>query len=260
MIRLCSPEVGHNDDEFSPIAAKFRAILLSYEQIITTAFARLATAMDLRIPCDYTWSKDRLCGKVPLGSATKESSDLASLETPSKRPKTSLLEALDEGSLSGSEGEIGSFFRATARGWGRADHRKYRMTREKKHSSVVMVARDMLSVQATSVASKNCFWVASGSITDNLYSLSEDFIRASTRIKLWRRLISLWNMRQALSTTVYSFSRLLLYSPFLKCNDKRPPGLFRLVREIDSRTGRAKSTRVVLQGMYAIRLVPRRSP
>lgn len=184
----CQEKVDDGDAVLSEVAKKMLAKLTNYMAHIENPLSTLARILDPRFRNNFICDCDQLRALVPLPADLRPST--AGHGTEVKR-RSFLEEFMDEDSMSGpADDEISVFMRSTMNADRSIDVLSWWMQNQKRYPTLAKTARDVLAVQASSVASESCFSDAGNLITDRRTSLSDESIRNCILLRSWQRALS----------------------------------------------------------------------
>ena len=179
-----------DDPILLPIAAAMQKKLYSYRGVIISDIYKLAQIFDPRFSNDIIRDSDTLRRHIHLDSTQQVTPP--SPFTTTVEPERSLFEKLlDEDSMGGFsiDDEITRYLRATSVGDKRAAPLIWWKLNESRFPTIAAVARDVLAIQASSVASESAFSQAGLLIDDKRTCLGDDSIKANMLIKSWRKYV-----------------------------------------------------------------------
>lgn len=181
----CESQIGQDDATLKLIAEKMLEKLNSYSELINTELSDLSRILDPRIRNDCISDTDILRSNINLPqSLDNEDNGTDAQETSGKSILDNIFE---EDSLMGVESgdEIARFIRATSQAARGVDALDWWKENESKFPTIASRARDVLAVQASSVASESVFSRAGCLIDDKRTRLGDDSIRVCMLLNSW---------------------------------------------------------------------------
>lgn len=193
LLSKCRTFIESSHPLLEPIAKKMFDKMTKYEALLCSELANLAQILDPRFGNDILSHSTVLRRYVILPSASIDDNTITSQRTEND-PKLAdgaafMRTLLDEDSLHDPfEDEITTFLRATGIGDKRADPFEWLRGGEKRYPNIVLVARDFLGIQASSVAGEESFSVPGHMVSAQRARLSDESIRSSMLVWSWNKL------------------------------------------------------------------------
>ena len=189
MVKICELKECQEDDDLKPLADKMKKKLEQYKDLIKSSTAQLASALDPRIRSYGAADGDLLRKNLPVIASTQDIPEVVCM-TGNGGARNVFQQVLDDRSRDGeANDEVARFVRFTATSDHDADPFSWWKAHDKRFPALAKLARDLLPVQASSVASESTFSGAGTLIRDNRSSLGDDTIRANMRLRSWQRII-----------------------------------------------------------------------
>lgn len=179
--------------QFGPLkdtTTAMRDKLKTYENYVSTDLTKLAIIMDPRFANDETRDDPFLRTQMTLHGYSVNNTFSESQETNNNLFATIFSQgATETPTQSSSEDEVGLFFKATrVKEHFGIDPLAWWKINEKRFPNVAKLARDILAVQASSVASESTFSVSGNLVSDSRTRLSDEVITAAMCLREWQRL------------------------------------------------------------------------
>ena len=190
LMQKCQSRIDSNDQATKPIASTMLRKLKSYESIICSDMAILAKVVDPRIPNDvlrdsdilYKWVDLPDNGELEVIHSTEQGSGTKSL--------FDLVLENEQTPLRADSNEISMFLRATALGDYNADPLQWWKANQNRFPNIARVARDVLAIQPSSVASESVFSCSGNIVTAQRTLLSDSSIISCILLQSWNKFLS----------------------------------------------------------------------
>lgn len=190
----CHVAINAGDPVLKPIAEKMLSKIDKYDGVLSGELAQLAKILDTRFGNDILADSNMLRMYVELPVDGEPSTVTNRNEVMGSSGSDFMCLLLEEDSMNECfDDEIILLLRNTAIGKKRVDHFTWWKANEKGYPNVALLARDTLSIQASSVASEEAFLEAISLVTACRTRLSDESISSSMLVRKWARLIREWD-------------------------------------------------------------------
>lgn len=188
---LCKNVIDNNDVILKPVAEAMIAKLDKYSQYVRSDLSALARILDPRFSNDILADNDVLLRHVQLTvDVNDQQGDNSVTISGSECRRPIINDIMDENSVGFNEhDEVNRYLRHTSVGDKKASPLTWWKLNAGGFPNISHIALDLLSVQASSVASESAFSTAGTIVDPYLCSLSDSTISSCILLKSWNRRI-----------------------------------------------------------------------
>jgi len=183
LMEKCARAVAVNDNVLLGITKKMMTRLEDYKELICSETANLARILDPRFSNDILNDYGVLRRNVNLVCDVVDEASQKKNREGEKGGVLAKLLSEDQQPLSSPYDEISRYIQSTTIGDMSIDPLLWWKTNESRFPSIAIVARDILSVQATSVASETLFSLSGNVVSASRSSLHGESISACVLLK-----------------------------------------------------------------------------
>lgn len=190
----CKVGIDADDPVLKPISEKMLSKIEKYDGVLCNELAQLAKVLEHRFGNDILEDSNMLHKYVDLPSTIEPCTVQTYYEITPSSGLDFMRQLLEDDSMyERFDDEVITFLRNTAIGDKRADPFIWWKTNEHRYPHIVTLSRDILSIQASSVASEEVFSEAGSVVTACRGRLSDVSISSGMLVRAWARLLRHWD-------------------------------------------------------------------